>query len=426
MKVEVAPYNPAWKDIYSEESAKIIAACGKSILYIEHAGSTSVEGLAAKPIIDIYIGTKSIEDAEAMIEPMLAMGYTYRSDYNEKLPFRRYFTKPEKFHVHVTPAYHPFRCNDLRFRDYVTINKDARDRYEKLKLQLSEIDWPDQFGYNIAKDEVCLKIKDESLAYFGNLFEETESEATYLMHKYADEEAKRRAGFTLLRENNLTGIRSDIFKGFSLNRFLGMKELNEKLLQKADKFFSGKQGKHALQIPPDLLNETNLALLEKYGYKHANSWVTFYKDTSPVKTKGTDLEIKEIGPEYALEFAYTLNEVFGFPHEFDGIAASSIGKKDCVTFMAFAGNKTAGSAGIYFTGDNAYLSFANVLPEYRRHGLQGEFLRLRIDAARARGVKFVFVDTAEDSPENPNPSYWNMLRYGFRLLYNRPNYVKEL
>ena len=123
-------------------------------------------------------------------------------------------------------------------------------------------------------------------------------------------------------------------------------------------------------------------------------------------------------------FGRILNEVFSFPHEFDEIASSAVGRKEWVTFMAFDGDKIAGSAAVCITGENAYLAFANVLPEYRRRGIQGELLSRRIDAARERGVKWIFVDTAETSEENPNPSYWNMLRHGFRLLYNRPNYVK--
>ena len=71
MKIEVVPYNPEWKQKYSSEAELIKKACGDKILIIEHAGSTSVEGLAAKPIVDIYIGTKSLADAHAMIEPMV-------------------------------------------------------------------------------------------------------------------------------------------------------------------------------------------------------------------------------------------------------------------------------------------------------------------------------------------------------------------
>lgn len=429
MKVEVVPYNREWKQKYHAESELIKKACGDKILIIEHAGSTSVEGLAAKPIIDIYIGTKTLADAHSMIEPMAAIGYEYYDKFEDELPFRRYFRKfvngKREFHVHVTPADHGFRNIDLIFRDYISVNDKARKEYENLKLELSQIDWKDEMlSYNQAKDEICLRIKGEALKYFGGMFEQTESEATWLMHKYASPDAMKKASFKMIREDELTAIRSDIFPGFSLNRALGITKIDEDFLGMIEDFYKGKHGKFALQVPPDILTEEKTKLLESRGYTYANSWVTFYKDSSPIRTRGTDLEIREIGKEHSKEFAYILNEVFGFPHEFDDIAGSSIGEKECVMFMAFDNGKPVGSAGIYITGETAYLSFANVLPEYRRHGVQGELLRRRIEAAGTRGVKWIFVDTAESSEEKPNPSYWNMLRHGFRLMYKRPNYVK--
>lgn len=427
MKTEVIPYDPAWKEMYLQEALAIKQRCGDKILIIEHAGSTSVEGLAAKPVIDIYIGTKSLNDADSLITPLTDMGYEYCKDFEAELPFRRYFRKftdgKKSFHIHATNAGHYFRNIDLIFRDYITVNKTAAKQYEDLKLKLAEVDYSEPQGYNHAKTELCLKLKAEALKYFGEMFEKTESEATFLMHKYADEDSMKKAGFTLLRKDNLTAIRSDIFPGFSLNRGLGMNDINDEFLDMIGEYYNGKQGKYALQIPPNILNDRNMQLLKNRNYNYVNSWVTFYRDTSPVGSKGTDLEIREVAKEHAAAFAYTLNEVFNFPHEFDGIAGSIIGTEPWINFMAFDGSKTAGSAGICITGETAYLSFANVLPEYRRRGIQGELLRLRIDAARKRGVKWVFVDTAEDSEENPNPSYWNILRSGFRLMYNRPNYV---
>jgi GNAT superfamily N-acetyltransferase len=247
---------------------------------------------------------------------------------------------------------------------------------------------------------------------------------TNLMHCYSSEEARKKAKFKLLHEDGITAIRSDILPGFSLNRALGFTEINDEVLNKIEEFYSGRTGKYALQIPPYILNDEKINLLNSRGYNYANSWVTFYRDSSPVISRGTDLMIKEIGKEEAGTFAHILNDVFGFPHEFDDIAASAVGAKEWIIYMAYDNEKPAGSAGICVVGDTAYLSYANVLPEYRRRGAQGKLLSKRIDAARERGAKWIVVDTAETSDEHPNPSYWNMLRHGFRLLYHRPNYVK--
>lgn len=428
MKVEVVEYNPEWKNLYNSEAQRIQSTCGKYIFTIEHAGSTSVEGLASKPVIDIYIGTKSIDEANSMIEPMKSLGYEYIEKFESELPFRRFFTRSVEdkklFHIHVTPAPHIFRRDDLMFRDYISSNKKARKDYEELKIKLSKHDWDDSMGYNKAKTDFCIGLKAKALEFFGKLFEETESEATFLMHSYAAKEERDRAQFSMKRDGNLTAIRTDIFPGFSLNRTLGIEQINEKFLERIENFYEGKPGKFALQIPPWLVSDEKKALLASRNYEFANSWVTFYKDSSPILTRGTDLEIREIGKEHAATFAHNLNEVFGFPHQFDAVAASAVGKREWITFMAFDGNIAAGSASICIVGKCAYLSFANVLPAYRNRGIQGELLKLRIDAARNLGAKWIVVDTAETGPEHYNPSYWNMLRHGFRLLYHRPNYVK--
>ncbi|MCI0449756.1 MAG: bifunctional GrpB family protein/GNAT family N-acetyltransferase [Chlorobi bacterium] len=428
MKVEIVPYNPDWKQKYLFEAELIKKACGSKILTIEHAGSTSVEGLAAKPIIDIYVGTKTLRDANDMINGMTGLGYEYIKKYEDELPFRRYFRKDVEgrraFHVHATPASHPFRRDDLKFRDYLSINKKAKKEYEALKIELAKKQWTEKESYAKAKTGFCLKIKKVALEYFTKQYEETESEATYLMHAYADDAAGSKAKFKMLREGSLTAIRTDIFPGFSLNRALGVTNVNNDLLDKMDEFYKGKEGKFALQIPPNELDEEKVRLLNSRGFTYSNSWVTFYKDSSPVESRSTDLEIKEIGKEHANEFARILNDVFAFPHEFDGIAGSVVGQKEWVTYMALDGSKAVGSASVCIIRETAYLSFANVIPEYRRRGVQGELGRKLIDTARELRAKWIVVDTAETSEEHPNPSYWNVLRHGFRLMYHRPNYVK--
>src|SRR4030095_12910329 len=320
MKVEVVKYNSDWKNQYSAEAEKIKKACGDKILTIEHAGSTSVEGLAAKPTIDIYIGTKTLSDAHSMISCMTGLGYEYVTKYENELPFRRYFVKrggdEDSYHIHVTPAPHPFRRDNLLFRDYISVNSNARKDYESLKLKLSENDWEKRIDYSYAKDELCQRIKNESQEFFGKLFEQNESEANYIMDSYAGKEAMEKAKFTMLREGELTAIRTDIFPGFSLNRALGITRIDKEFLDSIDDFYKGRVGKFALQIPPNILSDEKLSLLKSRGYSYANSWVTFCRDSSHTESHGTDLEIKEIGKKYAPQFAHTLNEVLSFPHEF--------------------------------------------------------------------------------------------------------------
>jgi hypothetical protein len=98
--IVIAEYDPAWVPRFEAERAMILRACGPdAFVRIEHVGSTSVPGLAAKPIIDIMPGVRSLEGFAAHIEKIVALGYEYVPEYERDtaagpgMPFRRYFRK---------------------------------------------------------------------------------------------------------------------------------------------------------------------------------------------------------------------------------------------------------------------------------------------------------------------------------------------
>src|SRR5262245_41937687 len=76
--VELANYDPAWPELYGREEEKIRAALGVRALLVEHAGSTSVPGLAAKPIIDVVLEVADTTDEDAYVPPLEAAGYVLR------------------------------------------------------------------------------------------------------------------------------------------------------------------------------------------------------------------------------------------------------------------------------------------------------------------------------------------------------------
>jgi GrpB-like predicted nucleotidyltransferase (UPF0157 family) len=70
-------YDPRWPGLYADERARILAAVGAYVTAIEHVGSTSVPGLAAKPVIDIMMGVSLLADADQCIEAIKSLGYLY-------------------------------------------------------------------------------------------------------------------------------------------------------------------------------------------------------------------------------------------------------------------------------------------------------------------------------------------------------------
>jgi GrpB-like predicted nucleotidyltransferase (UPF0157 family) len=117
------------------------------VLYgIEHVGSTSVPGLAAKPCIDITLTLHPFPLTPEQIVAVAALGYEYRSEYG--IPRREYFQRgPHRFHLHA------FDAGDWRFddhkvlRDYLRVSPDARARYQALKENLAQRCRDDRVAY---------------------------------------------------------------------------------------------------------------------------------------------------------------------------------------------------------------------------------------------------------------------------------------
>jgi GrpB-like predicted nucleotidyltransferase (UPF0157 family) len=157
----IAEYDPRWPRMFEEERERILGAIGEWLLGIEHIGSTSVPGLAAKPIVDIMPGLRSLDDAPHFVPAMEAIGYQYNPDYEAQLPERRYFVKPpgrgyhieRLFHVHAVETTSAFWRRHTAFREYLRSHPEACEEYARLKRRLAAQYGPDRVRYTDAKTE---------------------------------------------------------------------------------------------------------------------------------------------------------------------------------------------------------------------------------------------------------------------------------
>lgn len=160
-KIIVTPYNPDWPNIFEREALAIKERLGTHCLAIHHVGSTSVPGLAAKPIIDM-IGV--VQDPNQAIQPLEGLGFKYKGEYN--IPMRFYFNRSEgvETNLHVYEEGHPEIELNLLFRNYLRDHLDAREEYAKLKESLLkdkasyEKNHSPFTGYNLGKDAFIRKI----------------------------------------------------------------------------------------------------------------------------------------------------------------------------------------------------------------------------------------------------------------------------
>jgi GrpB-like predicted nucleotidyltransferase (UPF0157 family) len=139
--------------LFAEEAARLRAALGDRLLAIEHVGSTSVPGLAAKPILDLAAGVSSLADAEALFPALAALGYAHKADPD--LPERLYLVKgpPERrtHHLSLAEPTSRFWRDHLRFRDLLRADAALAAGYARLKLELAERHPDDRPAYQAGK-----------------------------------------------------------------------------------------------------------------------------------------------------------------------------------------------------------------------------------------------------------------------------------
>ena len=154
-QLEVIDYDPGWVERFTQHERRLRLALRSQDIGIHHIGSTSVPGLAAKPIIDILVTVADITAEEDYLDPLLSVGYLLRV----REPEHRLVRSPERdVHVHVYENDHEAVTNYLLFRNRLRADADDRALYAGTKRALIAQGFDDMNAYSDAKTEVVLAI----------------------------------------------------------------------------------------------------------------------------------------------------------------------------------------------------------------------------------------------------------------------------
>ncbi len=168
--IEVIPYDRSWPDAFAAERDRIAAALGALALRIDHNGSTSVPGLAAKPIIDIQVSVSRLQPIEAYARALAQIGYVHVPHADDSFCpfFHRPAVWPHTHHVHVVQSGGAEERRTLAFRDYLREHAEAARQYESLKCDLasqhSAADFSSHQAYADAKGAFVNRITERALA----------------------------------------------------------------------------------------------------------------------------------------------------------------------------------------------------------------------------------------------------------------------
>ena len=158
-RVTVVPYDEAWKSAFEEIKNEIEAVIGDMILGIEHIGSTSVQGLSAKPCIDIDVVIKDDSRFGELVRKLETIGYIHEGNLGIKdRETFKYTEKPHLMmhHLYVCPQYSEELHRHITFRDFLRNNTEAVKKYSLVKEKAAEL-FPNDIDKYIEYKTPCIE-----------------------------------------------------------------------------------------------------------------------------------------------------------------------------------------------------------------------------------------------------------------------------
>lgn len=200
MKISLVTPSSEWPQGFKKIQSELLKVLASFRPKIEHIGSTAVEALSAKPIIDILVGIKKDDRLDDLVHPLIDNKYIYYERYNLQMPYRRFFVKHKDgyvnptipkiisaydeipsdteehsmrlAHIHIVTYNSHHWIRHIAFRDYLRKNPRARSTYQSIKEALSLKEWSNANAYNEAKDAFMKATEQKAIAWYNSVEKE--------------------------------------------------------------------------------------------------------------------------------------------------------------------------------------------------------------------------------------------------------------
>lgn len=167
--VTIVPYDQQWSTLYSDEQKNLMRILAVKFSQIAHIGSTSVAGMAAKPIIDIMAGLADYSPDTCQHQGLIDSGYRHMGDAG--IVERQYYIRrqPYAVNLHVVPPDGDHWYNNIAIRNYLRVHARARYQYSRLKQKIISNGNTSLLPYSAAKDSFITELKLDALEWQSNL-----------------------------------------------------------------------------------------------------------------------------------------------------------------------------------------------------------------------------------------------------------------
>ncbi len=259
------------------------------------------------------------------------------------------------------------------------------------------------------------------------LSEKIEREALISLHQHCTQEAAETLGLRMAKMGDAVLAAAVSDPSVVINRTLGLGTENgvtKELLEKIVHFYEDLGvSKYFIHIYPEELPENGSEILDALGLQKSRGWMKFSRDHSPALTPPTDLEIREATSEQeALHFGKIVAIAFGMTENSAPMLAGLFNDPGWHIFVSYEGDSPAGAGAMYVSGQSAWMEWGATDPNFRRRGSQAAIMAARIQKALDLGCTHMFTETGEAVEGDPQHSYKNILKAGFKESVLRENY----
>lgn len=185
-KIEIAPYDPTWPESFRHEKKHLLSCLPEKLVgRIEHFGSTAIPGLAAKPIIDMFVEVADLKATRTEIAPLLeAQDYDYfwrPTHGDDGPPFYAWFIKRDAqtavrtHHIHMVERSFIGHWDRLLFRDYLIAHAKVAREYQALKVRLAAASSHDRVAYTRGKSEFIERVTADARQFYAGNQPESET-----------------------------------------------------------------------------------------------------------------------------------------------------------------------------------------------------------------------------------------------------------
>ena len=204
---------------------------------------------------------------------------------------------------------------------------------------------------------------------------------------------------------------------------LSAPETEESVAEMVGAYESAGVARFFLQLHPESQPEAIPDWLAAHGLERARGWQKFSRGREAVPAPPTDLEIREVGPEHGEAFGEIVSDAFDLGDAARPWLAALPGRPRWHVFMSFEGGTPAGCGALFIDGDVGWTDYGATAPAFRRRGSQGALLCARVRFALDEGCRAIYTCTGEAVPGDPQHSYANILKAGFREDHVTANYA---